>query len=147
MYHQQVVYKSRTKPTNIKPRNINSGGLITVILIKLEKLGIAFGVRLRILSTMTHARSWRRSDNRRRSFVGLHDSLRNHALLELGLRGALSGISTQRVFQRFLPPFLEPERHGRLQRIDIQFVLDVFGKQVLGLPFPVTERLCRTLRA
>ena len=96
---------------------------------------------------MTPARSWRRPDNRRQSFFALNDSLRNRALLVLGLSGALSGIRTQRMFQRFLATFLEPQRHGRLQRIDIQFVLDVFGEQVLRLSFPVAECLCRTLRA
>ncbi len=46
-------------------------------------------------------------------------SLRNRAFFVLGVRGALGGISTQRSFQRFLAAFLEPQRHGCLQRIDI----------------------------
>jgi hypothetical protein len=117
VYHQQVVYKSPNQTNQHNTRIIHKWwGGITVILIN---LGITFGVRLRELSTMTHARSWRRSDNRRQSFIALNDSLRYVALLVLSLRGTLSGIRTQRMFQRFLAAFLEPQRHSRLQRIDI----------------------------
>ena len=51
------------------------------------------------------------------------------------------------MFKRLFAALLEPQRHGRLQRIDVRLVLDVLGKQVLRPLLPIAERLCRTLGA